>query len=76
MTEDTTMQGWLTGLPQEAGWYWVRSATGAESVVQVVQTAADGMTVRPGLRVVNYTLSGGENWYGPLDAPVFEDPAP
>lgn len=60
---------WISGSPIDAGWYWVQPTTGAMHIVQVIWAAADGQTVRPALRAVNYSPSQDDQWYGPLDAP-------
>lgn len=62
---------WVIDKPTQAGWYWVKNATSAPAVVQVVsQTGNVTNTLAPALVVVGYTLTGGEQWNGPLTAPT------
>ena len=62
---------WTTSKPAVAGWYWVKSATVSPAVVQVVnQTGNVTNTLSPALVVLGYTLTGGEEWNGPLTPPT------
>ena len=62
---------WTTVKPTQAGWYWVKSNTVTPAVVQVVnQTGNVTNTLSPALVVLVYTLTGGEQWNGPLVAPT------
>lgn len=61
---------WTSDKPTEPGWYWVKTNAINPQIVQLTVYVNGSNTVSPALVAVNYNLTGGELWSGPLVSPT------